>query len=235
MAKKEKKEKPEKRRRFPWGLIVLLIIILAVAAFLLFVRADRRSEVTAYRGTVISERYCFYNEKKNEIVSFGLSSGPKVYTSADPEFAEMKSQLKPADTTADNNKYKTEVGAVFGESFINGSYKYIDENDDMVLFSYPSNGTPALWYYNTVRNTVSMLIEGADIKGIAYGNGIVYARNETLNETLCYRVSTSYMGDILSVTPVCTVTSSPVSFWYMTMIDFAKGIIKGFKASRASG
>ena len=68
-------------------------------------------------------------------------------------------------------------------------------------------------------------------KGVS-GSGIIYARNETENQTLCYRVATSYSGDLISVTPVKVITSRPVSFWYFTMVDLAKGIIKGFKASQ---
>ena len=231
---KKNKDSGEKRRRFPWGLIVLLIIILAVVGFIIYVNHDAHSEISMYRGTIIGNAYCFYDEKNDEIVAFSLSRGPHVIKNTDEKFKTYKEQLKPADTSADRSKYADEIGEAMGGSFNRGAYAYIDEGDNKVLFSYPSGGTPALWLYTTTRKTVEKVLEGSNIKGLAYGNGIIYARNETENQTLCYRVATSYSGDLISVMPVKVVTSKPVSFWYLTMIDLAKGVIKGFKASQQS-
>ena len=234
--KKEKKKKekdPEgKRRRFPVGLVILLVIILAVVGLIVYVNRDSHSEVSTYRATIIGNAYCYYNEKNDEIVAFSLSRGPRIIKNTDEKFKEYKDQLKPANTSADRGKFADEVGAAMGSSFNAGAYSYIDENDGKVLFSYPSKGTPALWLYNENRKTVEKMLEGSDIKGLAYGNGIIYARNETENQTLCYRVATSYSGELISVTPVKVITSKPVSFWYLTMLDLAKGIIRGFKASQ---
>ena len=227
-----KRDSSKKRRRFPVGLVILLIIILAIVGLIVYVNRDAHSEVSTYRATIIGNAYCYYNEKNDEIIAFSLSRGPRIIKNTDEKFAEYKEQLKPADTSADRSKYADEVGAAMGSSFNAGAYSYIDENDSKVLFSYPSNGTPALWLYNANRKSVEKMLEGSDIKGLAYGNGIIYARNETENQTLCYRVATSYSGDLISVTPVKVITSKPVSFWYFTMVDLAKGIIKGFKASQ---
>ncbi len=231
---KEKKNKEEggKRRRFPVGLIILLVIILAIVGLIIYVNHDAHSEVSSYRGTIIGNAYCYYNVDKDEIVVFSLSRGPRILKNTDEKFAEYKAQLKPADNSAERGKYADEVGTAMGSSFNAGAYSYIDENDGKVLFSYPSKGTPALWLYNQNRKTVEKMLEGSEIKGLAYGNGIIYARNEKENQTLCYRVATSYSGDLISVTPVKVITSKPVSFWYLTMVDLAKGIIKGFKASQ---
>ena len=232
--KKKEKDPDKKRRRFPVGLVILLVIILAIVGVIIYVNHDSHSEVSTYRATIIGNAYCYYNADKDEIVAFSLSRGPHILKNTDEKFAEYKEQLKPADNSAERSKYAEEVGAAMGDSFNAGAYSYIDENDNKVLFSYPSKGTPALWLYNTNRKTVEKMLEGSDIKGLAYGNGIIYARNETENQTLCYRVATSYSGDLISVTPVKVITSKPISFWYFTMVDLAKGIIKGFKASQAS-
>ena len=57
-----------------------------------------------------------------------------------------------------------------GSSFNLGAYSYIDENDNKVLFSYPSKGTPALWLYNINRKTVEKMLEGSEVlTGAAVG------------------------------------------------------------------
>ena len=231
-TKEKNKDSGEKRRHFPVGLIILLVIILAIVGLIVYVNHDTHSEVSTYRGTIIGNAYCYYNEKSDEIIAFSLSRGPCVIKNTDEDFKEYKAQLKPANNTAERSKYSEEVAEALGSSFNAGAYSYIDENDGKVLFSYPSKGTPALWLYNTNRKSAEKMLEGSDIKGLAYGNGIIYARNETENQTLCYRVATSYSGELISVTPVKVITSKPVSFWYLTMVDLAKGIIKGFKASQ---
>ncbi|MBQ9890943.1 MAG: hypothetical protein IJM39_05990 [Firmicutes bacterium] len=229
---KNSNEDGKKRRRFPVGLIILLVIILAIVGVIIYVNRDSHSQTTMYRGTIIGNAYCFYDADKDEITAYSISRGPRIIKNTDEKFAEYKAQLKPADTSKDRGKYADEVGAAMGSSFNLGAYSYIDENDNKVLFSYPSKGTPALWLYNINRKTVEKMLEGSDIKGLAYGNGIIYARNETLDQTLCYRVATSYSGDLISVMPVKVVTTKPLSFWYFTMVDLAKGVIKGFKASQ---
>ena len=231
---KEKKEKDpdKKRKRFPIGWIILLVIVIAIVGLIIYVNSDSHSELSTYRGTIIGNAYCYYDEKKDEIIAFSLSRGPRILKNTDEKFAEYKEQLKPANTSADRAKYAEEVGAALGSSFNAGAYSYIDEDSNKVLFSYPSGGTPALWLYNINRKTAEKMLEGSDIKGLAYGNGIIYARNETENQTLCYRVATSYSGELISVMPVKVITSKPISFWYFTMVDLAKGIIKGFRASQ---
>lgn len=233
-VKKKAAEEGEKRKRFPWGLIVLLVIVLAIVGTIIYINSDVHGELSTYRGTLINERYCFYDEKNDRIIEYSLSRGPSVLENTDKNFAATKAKLKPANTSADKTKYLDEVSKAMGSAFNSASYSYIDEDEEYVLFSYPSNGKPALWVYDIKRGSLDVMLTGANIKGIAYGAGMIYARDTDRNETLCYRVSRSYSGTLISVMPVQTVTSKPLSFWYMTMLDFAKGLIKGLKASRAS-
>ena len=95
-------------------------------------------------------------------------------------------------------------------------------------------GVPALWLYNQKYNTAAPVVTGANIRGIAFGNFIIYARDDDQNKTVCYRVSNSYSGQILSVDEFRTVSKSPVTFWSSTFWDLVRGLVRGLKASTDS-
>ena len=233
-------DKPEKkRRRIPGFLIFLIIVAIIAAALYIHIRTDIHDKNTEYRGTVIGDTYCYYNANKDEIVKYSTSSGPKVVKNTDEDFQKLFGKLKPADRSAEKGEYKDEVEAAFNAAgnlgtFNAANYKFIDYASKCVLFSYPNNGVNALWIYNEKYGTVEPVITGADIRGIAFGNYIIYVRDDAKDATVCYRVSTSYSGQILSVDEFRTVSRSPITFWSSTFWDFARGLVRGLKASKDS-
>ena len=246
-AKKDKKSKDKnktaengseapakKRRRIPGILIFLMIVVILAAAFYIHVHTDLHNKNTENRGTVIGDTYCYYIESKDEIVKYSTSRGPKTVKSTDEDFEKLMSKLKPEDRSAEKYEYADEVGAVIGSSFNKADYTFIDYASKCVLFSYPNKGVSALWLYNQKYGTAEPVITGANIRGIAFGNFIIYARDDDKNETVCYRVSTSYSGQVLSVDEFRTVSKSPVTFWSSVFWDFVRGLVRGLKASTDS-
>ena len=227
-------EPAKKKRRIPGFLIFLIIVAIIAAGLYIHIRTDIHDKNTEYRGTVIGDTYCYYNEKKDEIVKYSTSKGPKVVKSTDEDFAKLFEKLNPVDRSAERNEHIDDVAAAFGSGFNAANYKFIDYASRCVLFSYPNNGVPALWLFNEKYNTVEPVVTGANIRGIAFGNFIIYARDDDKDETVCYRVSTSYSGQVLSVDEFRTVSKSPVTFWSSTFWDFVKGLVRGLKASTDS-
>ena len=193
---------------------------------------DVRKTPSDYRGTVIDGNYCFYLEEDNTVISYSTSKGLRVITSEDEEFESYMERLRPANVIQDRTKYQEEVSKAMGNTFDLASYRYIDDQGGNVLFSHISGGHNALWLYTGKTKQVDMLISDPDIVGIAYSNDVLYARDNSVNETRCYRISTSYSRQLLSVEPFASVTSNRISFWSMMMLDLTKGVIRGFKASR---
>lgn len=230
--KKVKKEEEKRRRHFPFGLILLLLIIIAAGVLYLYVDNDVHKTPSDFRGTVIDGNYCFYLEDKDTIISYSTSKGPRPITAEDPEYAEYKEQLRPANVIVDRTNHIDDVSKVMGDAFDQASYRYIDDQGGNVLFSHAYNGKTALWLYTGKTRQVDMLIDDPNIVGIAYSNDVLYARDNSVNETRCYRVSTSYSRQLISVEPFASITSNRISFWSMMMLDLTKGIIRGFKASR---
>ena len=228
-------DKPEKkRRRIPGILIFLIIIVVIAAAMYIHITTDIHDKNTENRGTVIGSAYCYYIESKDQVVKYSTSSGPKVVKNTDEEFEKLMSKLNPADRSAERYEYADEVAAVIGAGFDKSSYQFIDYASKCVLFSYPNKGVPALWLYNQKYGTAEPVVTGANIRGIAFGNFIIYARDDDQNKTVCYRVSTSYSGQVLSVDEFRTVSKSPVTFWSSTFWDLVRGLVRGLKASTDS-
>lgn len=228
-------DKPEKkRRRIPGILIFLIIIVVIAAAMYIHITTDIHDKNTENRGTVIGSAYCYYIESKDQVVKYSTSSGPKVVKNTDEEFEKLMSKLNPADRSAERYEYADEVATVIGAGFDKSSYQFIDYASKCVLFSYPNKGVPALWLYNQKYGTAEPVVTGANIRGIAFGNFIIYARDDDQNKTVCYRVSTSYSGQVLSVDEFRTVSKSPVTFWSSTFWDLVKGLVRGLKASTDS-
>ena len=165
---------------------------------------------------------------------FSTSRGPKVIKNTDEDFEKLMEKLHPVDRSAERYEYADEVAAVLGDSFNKSNYQFIDFASKCVLFSYPNKGVPALWLYNQKYNTAEPVVTGANIRGIAFGNFIIYARDDDQNKTVCYRVSNSYSGQILSVDEFRTVSKSPVTFWSSTFWDLVRGLVRGLKASTDS-
>ncbi len=228
-------DKPEKkRRRIPGILIFLIIVVIIAAGLYIHITTDIHDKNTENRGTVIGSAYCYYIESKDQVVKYSTSSGPKVVKNTDEEFEKLMSKLRPADRSAERYEYADEVAAVIGDSFNKSSYQFIDYASKCVLFSYPNKGVPALWLYNQKYGTAEPVVTGANIRGIAFGNFIIYARDDDQNKTVCYRVSTSYSGQVLSVDEFRTVSKSPVTFWSSTFWDLVRGLVRGLKASTDS-
>ncbi len=227
-------EPAKKKRRIPGFLIFLIIVAIIAAALFIHIRTDIHAKNTENRGTVIGDSYYYYIENKDQLVKYSTSKGPKVIENTDEDFAELFGKLNPIDRSAEKSEHMDDVAAAFGSGFNAANYKFIDYASRCVLFSYPNNGVPALWLYNEKYGTVEPVVTGANIRGIAFGNFIIYARDDDKDATVCYRVSTSYSGQILSVDEFRTVSKSPVTFWSSTFWDFAKGLVRGLKASTDS-
>ena len=227
-------EPGKKKRRIPGFLIFLLIVAIIAAAFYIHVRTDIHDKTTENRGTGIGDNYCYYDEAKDQIVKYSTSRGPKVVKNTDEEFEKLKSKLKPADRSGEVADHRDDVAAAIGDSFDPVKYRFIDYASKCVLFSYPNKGVSALWIYNEKYGTAEPVVTGEGIRGIAFGNFIIYARDDNKDRTVCYRVSTSYSGQILSVDEFRTVSKSPVTFWSSTFWDFVKGLVRGLKASTDS-
>lgn len=227
-------EPAKKKRRIPGFLIFLIIVAIIAAALYIHIRTDIHAKNTEYRGTVIGDSYYYYIENKDEIVKYSTSKGPKVIKNTDEDFAALFEKLNPVDRSAERNEHIDDVAAAFGSGFSAANYRFIDYASRCVLFSYPNNGVPALWLYNEKYGTVEPVVTGANIRGIAFGNFIIYARDDDKDETVCYRVSTSYSGQVLSVDEFRTVSKSPVTFWSSTFWDFVRGLVRGLKASTDS-
>ena len=227
---KEKKEK--KRRHFPFGLILLLLIIIAAGVLYFYVDNDVHKTASDYRGTIIDGNYCFYLEKNDTIISYSTSKGPRVIDNTNEDYSHYMESLRPANMVMDRSQYMEEIKAAMGEEFDGASYRYIDSHNGNVLFNHAYEGKYALWLYTGKTKHADMLISDPNIKGIAYYNDVLYARDENTSETRCYRISTSYSRQLLSVEPFASVTSNRISFWSMMMLDLTKGVIRGFKASR---
>ena len=246
-AKKDKKSKDKKneaengsqkpgkkKRRIPGILVFLIIVVILAAAFYIHVHTDLHSRNTENRGTVIGDTYCYYIESKDAIVKYSTSRGPRTIKNTDEEFETLWNKLKPADRSAEKYEHADDVAAVIGDSFNKANYTFIDYASKCVLFSYPNEGVPALWIYNEKYGTAEPVVTGAHIRGIAFGNFIIYARDDDQNRTVCYRVSTSYSGQVLSVDEFRTVSKSPVTFWSSVFWDFVRGLARGLKASTDS-
>ena len=228
-------DKPEKkRRRIPGILIFLIIVVIIAAGMYIHITTDIHDKNTENRGTVIGSAYCYYIESKDQVVKYSTSSGPKVVKNTDEEFEKLMTKLNPADRSAERYEHVDDVAAVIGAGFDKSSYQFIDYASKCVLFSYPNKGVPALWLYNEKYGTAEPVVTGANIRGIAFGNFIIYARDDDQNKTVCYRVSTSYSGQILSVDEFRTVSKSPVTFWSSTFWDLVRGLVRGLKASTDS-
>lgn len=227
-------EPAKKKRRIPGFLIFLIIVAIIAAGLYIHIRTDIHAKNTENRGTVIGDSYCYYIENKDQIVKYSTSKGPKVVKNTDEDFADLFEKLNPIDRSAEWTEHRDDVAAAFGSGFDPANYKFIDYASRCVLFSYPNNGVPALWLYNEKYGTVEPVVTGANIRGIAFGNFIIYARDDDKDTTVCYRVSTSYSGQILSVDEFRTVSKSPVTFWSSTFWDLVRGLVRGLKASTDS-
>ena len=232
--KKEKKEKePRKKHKGLGWLIFLLIIIIIAGGIYFYLNWDIHKVASDYRGTIIGDMYYFYIPDKEVIVGYSTSSGPHRYTAEDPKYSELLKQLNPEVLPEEYKKQKVDVVAeAYGEGFNKTSYSYLGEDGIYIVFSYPSNGKKAVWLYCEKLNEFKVLIEDSNIRPIVYGNGIIYARDEAEKATVCYRVSSSYSGQLISVQQFRTVVSTAPSFWARTLVDFANGLIKGLKAAR---
>ena len=233
-AETASEESGKKKRRIPGFLVFLIIVAVIAAAFYIHVRIDVHDKTTENRGTVIGDTYCYYDESKDQIIRYSTSSGPKVVRNTDEDFEKLKGKLKPADRSGEWADHRDDVAAAIGDSFDPVKYQFIDYASKCVLFSYPNKGVPALWIYNEKYGTAEPVVTGEGIRGIAFGNYIIYARDDNRDRTVCYRVSTSYSGQILSVDEFRTVSRSPVTFWSTTFWDFVKGLVRGLKASTDS-
>ena len=229
---KEKAPKEKRRRRFPFWFILLLLILIAAAVLYFYVDHDVHKTASDYRGTIIDGNYCFYLEKDGSIISYSTSKGPRAIMPEDEEYNTYLEQLRPANVSVDRTLHIEDVSKAMGSTFDQGSYRYIDDQGGNVLFSHEYQGRSALWLYSGKTKQVDMLISDPNIVGIAYSNDVLYARDNSVNETRCYRISTSYSRQLLSVEPFASITSNRISFWSMMMLDLTKGIIRGFKASR---
>ena len=229
---KEKKTKEKKRRRFPFGLVILLLIIIAAGVLYFYVDNDVHKTASDYRGTIIDGNYCFYLEKDDTIISYSTSKGPRAILSTDEDYSYYMEQLRPANMIPDRSQYMEEVQKSMGDAFDGSSYRYIDSQGGNVLFTHSYEGKTAIWLYSGKTKHSDMLIDDPNITAIAYCNDVLYARDENVKETRCYRISTSYSRQLLSVEPFASITSNRVSFWSMMMLDLTKGVIRGFKASR---
>jgi len=228
-------DKPEKKkRRLPGIVIFLIIVAVLAAAFYIHVRLDIHDKNTEYRGTVIGDSYYYYIESKDMLVKYSTSRGPKAIKNTDEDFPKLMEKLNPVDRSAEKYEYADEVAAAMGAGFDKSSYQFIDYASKCVLYSYPNKGVPALWLYNQKYGTAEPVVTGANIRGIAFGNFIIFARDDDQNKTVCYRVSTSYSGQVLSVDEFRTVSRSPVTFWSSTFWDLVRGLVRGLKASTSS-
>ena len=227
-----------KRRLFRWirALMILLIIgalgYVGVKKLIEHVDSDVHNSPSYYRGTIVDNSYCFYLEDSDEIVVYSTSKGPRRIANTEEDYATYMERLRPADTTEDNLLYMDVIKTAMGEDFDADSYRYVDSRNNYVLFVHKYEGANATWLYTGKTGQVDMLISDPAVRPIAYSNDVVYARNESTNETLCYRVSTSYLRQLISVEPFEVITTDRVSFWYVTVLSFGKGLINGFKASR---
>ena len=241
--KKEKKAKKDKaarnaegkkKRRVSGWLIFLLILIVLVGGLLLHIHLDTHNAESANRGTFINDSYYYYLEGKDQIVKYSTSRGPRIIRNDSEEFPKIMAKLHPADRSASWGEYKDVVAEAMGSSFRASDYKYIGYSGKMVLFSHPKDGKNALWIYSERSRTAEPIIVNDNIRGIDFGNNIVYTRDDEQDLTVCYRISTSYSGQMISVDPFRNVSKSPVTFWTTTMADFVKGLVKGLKASSES-
>ncbi len=243
-AKKEKKEKkskkdaasegeePKKKKRISFGLIVLIIIVIAAAALTVHMYLDLHSTASENRGTVIGDYYCYYIEDKDQIVKYSTSRGSFIVNNTDEDYPDLMAKLNPADRSASYGDYMDVVSTAMGDDFRAAHYKFIAQASRYVLYSHPaSDGENALWLYSEKTGEAKMVIKGNNIRGIDYGNNIIYTRDDDKNMTVCYRTSTSYSGQLISVEPFRYVTKSPVTFWASTGWDFVRGLVKGLKAS----
>ncbi len=154
-APKEKAPKEKKRRRFPFGLILLLLIIIAAGALCLYVSNDVHKTPSDYRGTIIEGNYCFYLEKSDTIISYSTSKGPRAITAEDEDYSRYMEQLRPANNISERTKFIEEVSAAMGSTFDQASYRYIDDQGGNVLFSHVFGSKNALWLYTSSRSTCS--------------------------------------------------------------------------------
>ena len=247
-GKKEKKKKKskkdeaakdgepkKKKKHISFGLILLIIIVLAIAALAVHMYLDIHSPDSENRGTVIGDYYCYYLEDKDQIVKFSTSRGSFIVENTDEDFPDLMAKLHPADRSASFGEYMDVVSEAMGSEFRASHYKFIAHASRHVLYSHPaSDGENALWLYSEKTGEAKMVIKGNNIRGIDYGNNIIYTRDDDKNMTVCYRTSTSYTGQLISVEPFRYVTKSPITFWTSTIADFARGLIKGLKASTDS-
>ena len=237
--KKDKKKLTRKQKRWIWRGIRFLIFLIIVAAIFVGVKKvmahvdnDIHNVPSYYRGTVIDGNYCCYLKDTDEILVYSTSKGPRRIANTGADYAAYMEQLKPADNSENRYLYKEEVSEAMGEAFDEESYTYVDNQGSNVLYIHKYEEGTAIWLYSGRTGQVDMLINDPAVKPIAYYNDVVYARNESANETLCYRVSTSYSRQLISVEPFEVITTDKLSFWYVTVLNFGKGLIKGLKASR---
>ena len=235
---RELTKRRRKRRLFRWLRALIVLIIIGVALFIGIkkliehVDNDVHNVPSYYRGSIVDGNYCFYLEESDEIVVYSTSKGPRRIPNTSEEYAGYMEKLRPADTSEDNILYLGEIKTAMGEEFDPLSYKYVDSHNGYVLFIHTYDGADAIWLYTGKTGKVDMLVADPKVKPIAYFNDVLYARNESTKETLCYRVSTSFSRQLISVEPFAVITSDKVSFWYTTVMDFGKGLINGLKASR---
>ncbi|MBR5730668.1 MAG: hypothetical protein IKX89_01815 [Firmicutes bacterium] len=241
--KKSKKDKAaegeetgkKKKKHISFGLVLLILIVLAIAGLAVHMYLDIHSPDSENRGTVIGDYYCYYLEDKDQIVKYSTSRGAFIVENTDEDFPDLMAKLHPADRSASFGDYMDVVSAAMGDSFRASHYKFIAHASRHVLYSHPaSDGENALWLYSEKTGEAKMVIKGNNIRGIDYGNNIIYTRDDDKNMTVCYRTSTSYTGQLISVEPFRYVSKSPVTFWTSTIMDFARGLIKGLKASTDS-
>ena len=225
-------EEPKKKKHISFGLIVLIIIVVAAAALAVHMYLDLHSTASENRGTVIGDYYCYYIEDKDQIVKYSTSRGSFIVNNTDEDYPDLMSKLNPEDRSASYGDYMDVVSAAMGENFRAAHYKFIAQASRYVLYSHPaSDGENALWLYSEKTGETKMVIKGNNIRGIDYGNNIIYTRDDDKNMTVCYRTSTSYSGQLISVEPFRYVTKSPITFWASTGWDFVRGLVKGLKAS----
>ena len=229
-------EKP--RRRIPWGwiLFLLLVIALVICGFVLknHVQNDLHKTPSDNLGTVVDGCYCFYLEDKDTIISFSTSKGPRAITREDTDYAPYMEKMKEHYTDVDPNTGIEAVKAAMGENFDESSYKFVDQHIGNILYLHNYEGHQAVWLYSSRSKTVDMVIDDQNIKPLAFANDVVYVRDSAKEETVCYRISTSYSRKLISVDPFMSVTSDRASFLTITMLDLMNGLIRGFKASRNS-
>ncbi len=234
----KKKDKKAKTWRIPWGLIFFLVIVIAlvIAGFVIKgqVQKDLHETPSDNLGTVIENCYCFYLEDSDTIISFSTSKGPRAITNTDSDYAAYMERMKAHHENVDPAYGMENVKAAMGDAFDEASYKYVDDHLGNILYMHSYEGRQAVWLYSNRSKTVDMVIDDPNVTPIAYANDVVYVRDNVKQETVGYRISTSYSRKLISVDPFISVVSHRRSFLVITMLDFAKGLLRGFKASRNS-